>query len=89
MTPRNHNICQNNLNIFVAYCSALFWNQRNKKVFSLTQKVVYTAAYKILEIGDGGWIATEEAVTDSDCAGDGRQQQSLYYRFFNKSITAA
>lgn len=44
---------------------------------------------KNLEIGHGGWIATEEAVTDSDCAGDGRQQQSLYYRFSNQSITAA
>lgn len=44
---------------------------------------------KNVEIGDGGWIATEEAVTDSDCAGDGRQQQSLYYRFFNESITSA
>lgn len=38
---------------------------------------------KKLKLHMGGWTATEEAVTDSDCAGDGRQQQSLYYRFFN------
>lgn len=38
---------------------------------------------KKLKLHMGGWTATEEAVTDSNCAGDGRQQQSLYYRFFN------
>ena len=56
--------------------------------------MVFTAASgeggetkKTIEIGASGRSAAEEAVTDSDCAGDGRQQQSLYYGFFNKSIT--
>lgn len=88
MTHHNHSICQNNQKFFL-HIQPYSETKEIKKFFSLTKKVVYTAGYKILEIGDGGWIATEEAVTDSDCAGDGRQQQSLYYRFFNKSITAA
>lgn len=48
--------------------------------FCFFYKPVYKKKWKL---HTGGWTATEEAVTDSDCTGDGRQQQSLCYRFFN------
>lgn len=36
----------------------------------------------------GGVVnATKRAVTEGDCTGDGREQESLCYRFFNKLTT--